>query len=251
METPQEVGPVEAENQQTLTNDVPLDNTIRTAGDRACYCYVSLNLTCNTRNAEIISIGAMDSDGDRFYGEITNYNMKNVTPYVFEHVIKNLLGDKKDAFFKTEVGTYDEIREKFITWVYEHYQPKDRFVQFVMDKVSWDWPILKEFISGNPDEYPDWMSHLVVDLNNDLANVVTVSKSTIDATIKGEDTFKNFVPNMIVEKEVDRIETTESIGNNSGIIMMADNDNALKKAMCIRAIHQSIWGYDASLRKDQ
>ena len=214
-----------------------------TGGDRACYCYVSINLTCEGRKADIISIGAIDPDGDTFYAELYDYSKKGVDPDVVQNTIMHLIGD--DDHFKTITGNHIDVREKFLTWLYDHYQPKDRVIQIVMDKVCWDWPILKEFLLGGGTEFPSWISSYVVDLNTELAKVIVVDKRDIDNVIRGVGNYKNFVPTIIVSKEVERVETAESIGNLDGNIMLAHNSNALKKAMCIRSIHQSIWGFDA------
>lgn len=188
----------------------------------------------------------MDPDGNRFYAESNDYNMKDVTPTVFENVIKYLVGPN-DSNIETIVAPLGEIRDKFIAWLKDIYEPKERFVQFVMDKVEWDWPIFKEFIAPEGTEYPTWISPVVDDLNGDLANAITVSTGNIDATIKGEDAYKNFVSYMLADKNIDRNETAESIGNISGFIMIANNENALKKAMVTRSIHQSLWGYDKKI----
>ena len=55
---------------------------------------------------------------------------------------------------------------------------------------------------------------------------------------------------MLANNSVDRNDTAESIGNIIGIVMVANNSNALKKAMIIRSIHQSLWGYDKVIVKE-
>lgn len=185
----------------------------------------------------------MTPDGDTFYAENSEYNMKDVTSDTFEKVVKYLVGPN-DPVFKTVVAPLGEIRDKFIDWLKACYEPRGRFVQFVMDKIDWDWPIFKEFIAPEGTEYPSWISSLVSDLNSDLANSVSVTRDTIDSVIKGEAQYINFIPTMIVDKEVDRVDTAESTKNVIGTVMIANNENALKKAMCIRAIHQTRWGYD-------
>lgn len=185
----------------------------------------------------------MTPDGDTFYAENSEYNMKDVTSDVFENVVKYLIGPN-DKFFNPVVAPLGEIRDKFIEWLKAYYEPRQRFVQFVMDKVDWDWPIFKEFIAPEGVEYPSWISPLVSDLNSDLSNAVSVTRETIDSVIKGEGEYINFIPTLRVSTEVDRVDTAEATRNVIGTIMLANNENALKKAMCIRAIHQSRWGYD-------
>ena len=210
-------------------------------GDRNCYLYVDINLTVNSRFGTPISIGAITPDGDTFYAEISDYNMKTVTPDVFMKVIRNLIG--ADKLFDTIIKPSKEVREDFVTWIHDKFQPNNKMVQIVMDKVEWNWPVLKEFICADADEFPKWISPIVIDLNSDLANTVTIEKDKLNASINGEGDLANFIPALEIYKSIDRFETATSLGGINQMIMLADNSNALKKAMCIRSIHQNLWGF--------
>ena len=83
----------------------------------------------------------------------------------------------------------------------------------------------------------------MIDLNSDLANTVTIEKDKLNASINGEGDLANFIPALEIYKSIDRFETATSLGNINQMIMLADDSNALKKAMCIRSIHQNLWGF--------
>jgi hypothetical protein len=234
--------PKESEEDVTSVKDmISTSDKTFAGGDRNCYLYVSINLTVNSRFGTPISIGAIAPDGDTFYAESTDYEMKYVDTDVFINVVKNLVGN--DNVFKTIVKPTVEIRKAFTDWVYSKFAPNNKMVQIVMDKVEWDWPILKEFISSEFNGFPKWISPIVIDLNSDLANTVTIEKDKLEASIKGEGDLANFIPALEIYKSIDRVETATSIGNIDQKIMLAHNSNALKKAMCIRAIHQNLWGF--------
>lgn len=209
----------------------PGENKIITAGDRYCYCYVSVSLTENSRLGRITDISAIDCDGHVFFGSIVYDDTKKEDE---SKIVNNL---------EFVIGGPEEVRSNFIDFIDKYYKPNNKFVQFVMDKVLWNWPIFMEFLCPKISELPSYISPLVVDLNSELANAVIINKELNDKASGGEGEYKNFVPVMIANKEIDRVSTADMLVPLPENFKNISNDNVMKQAHCIKVIHQSLYGF--------
>lgn len=212
-------------------NNVP-EPEIVTSGDSNCYCYVSLNVDTRNRDGVITDISLISANGSFFNAIIID---DDTNP---EDVKANL---KSPDPFETRVGTSDEIGDELAQWLDDNFRSEHKCVQFVMDKVVWDWPIFLEFLTPS-GVIPLWVSPVIDDLNSDLANAITLTKSAADKAVNGEGEYNNFVPHMIACKEVDRFEAANNIGQLPKFVLEADPDNTFRKAFCIKKIHQALFG---------
>lgn len=220
---------------------LPENPVVTTSGDRLCYVYVAVNLTRNTRLGEMISLAMVDADGDTFYGEFNDFSVNKLSDIPKSSIVPTLLG--KDNKYVNVSGTYDEVKVGVFNWLYNKFTNWNRTVQFVMDRVSWDWPIFKEMLAGpDTEEMPKWVSPVVIDINTELGDNITIPKDKALSAANGEGEYKNFIPSAIVNRDLKRVETARSLKTVPEEILDLPGINALTVASSIRAIHQNMWG---------
>lgn len=181
--------------------------------------------------------------GENAYIEITDYNDKFVTDEVRSDVVANLLNNN-NADIKVASYTMADARDHIFSFIYQNYIAKDKFVQVVMDKVSWDWPVFKELLQDTNLKLPQFISPVVIDINTQLADNITVPIDKIKSVSDGEGRYKNFVPSIAIYNDLNIINTANELNGIPEPLKLLHDSNALKKAYAIRSIHRSIWNID-------
>ena len=120
------------------TNSVTTNRNekIITAGDRECYCYVSVKLSSMKKDANIISLAMISPDGDTLYVENKEINIDFIDEKYKNTTIHCTKDHKPHLTGHTWVmsGTLEEIKAAILLWLDENYSNKGKFVQFVFDK---------------------------------------------------------------------------------------------------------------------
>ena len=136
------------------------------------------------RNTSLISIGIVDENGRKFYAEFSDYPTGNITPWIKENVIGNLLFNhvntnksamRKDgkAFTFVSKGDTQHIHERLIQWL--HFYENDT-VTFVSDVSHYDFVLLVDLIS--PDgalSLPKNIAPACYDINQLMSEKMNIS----------------------------------------------------------------------------
>lgn len=222
-------------NKTTNTNSNK--NYLVTAGDSSCYVYFDTEFTSLRKDAELISIGLVDSDGRTFYAEFKDFNEKKVDDWVFENVYKNL--EYPDTVLEgnnwTITGTRDEVRTQLMLWL-DKFVAKNKPVQFVSDVCHYDFVLLVDLLTGGQTamELPKWVVPCCLDLNQDLAG--SLYRKVPEG--KTEEEFnKNYIP-LATAFDISR---EECVKDMEGFNEEVKKHNALYDAKVIRAIHRYMW----------
>lgn len=229
----------QTQTKKTTTKRKTKQQSMITAGDSTCYVYFDTEFTGLNKYASLISIGLVNSEGDSFYAEFTDYNIDQVTPWINDNVIANLTHPDIVCEGKhwTIQGTTEVIREQLWNWL-APFKKEGRLIQFVSDVSHYDFVFLIDLLLGDPKltaiDLPDGISACCVDINQDIATSIQRTKPD---DITEEEFNKNFVPgyvafNMSREELISGIPSFNYEGNKH---------NSLYDAMVIRAIHQHLW----------
>ena len=174
------------------TNSVTTNRNekIITAGDRECYCYVSVKLSSMKKDANIISLAMISPDGDTLYVENKEINIDFIDEKYKNTTIHCTKDHKPHLTGHTWVmsGTLEEIKAAILLWLDENYSNKGKFVQFVFDKNIYEFAIFKELLTEGKtfDEVKLSYSETCLDLNFNIASLFTVDMN--------ETSISNFVP---------------------------------------------------------
>lgn len=226
----------------TQTNAKPVKRTRKpkmSAGDRTCYVYFDTEFTGLRKDTSLISIGLVNSEGDSFYAEFTDYDPMYIDNWIADNVISNLIHPDVVCEGKhwTIQGTTEIIREQLWLWL-APYKEQGKLIQFVSDVSHYDFVLLVDLLLGDPKltalDLPDGVSPCCLDINQDIATSIQRCRPE---EISEEEFNKNFVPvyaafNFSREELVSGIESFSFNGNKH---------NSLYDAMVIRAIHQHLW----------
>ena len=208
-----------------------------TAGDGSCYVYFDTEFTGLKKDTSLISIGLVKSNGDSFYAEFTDYNKENLSDWIKENVIQNLLHPQTvlEGSHWTMEGPTIEIREQLWKWL-EPFKKEGKLIQFVSDVSHYDFVLLVELLLGDSNltalDLPDGISPCCVDLNQDIATSIQIPN-----TMNTDEFNKNYVPSYVAFN-LNREELLKTIPefNQLGV-----KHNSLYDAQVIKAIHQHLW----------
>ena len=209
------------------------------AGDRTCYVYFDTEFTGLRKDTSLISIGLVNSEGDTFYAEFTDYKIEQVDHWIANNVIANLTHPNTILEGKhwTMQGTTEVIREHLWLWL-APYKEQGKLIQFVSDVSHYDFVLLIDLLLGDPKlsaiDLPDGISACCLDVNQDIATSIQRSRPE---EVSEEEFNKNFVP-VYAAFNFSREELVAGIPSFS---FEGDKHNSLYDAMVIRAIHQHLW----------
>lgn len=148
-----------------------------------------------TKDTTLISIGVVDEAGETFYGECTDYSKDQVSPWIQENVINNLIFDGDPCIKETGTdsvymrGRSDVVGEELLKWI-----AKRGNVQFVSDVCHYDFMLLVDLISpsGSALDLPSNISPVCHDINQDIAKYLNISdRDAFD--VNREDIVKNYL----------------------------------------------------------
>lgn len=239
-----------SENESNDSNSQTPPNSIVTAGDRNCYVYFAVNYTREGIGAQPLSIALVGADGNYFYAEFNDYNMKEISPEVFKNVLQGFINAK--MYEESDIGTIQlmvgdtsQIKYNLIKWLDDNYTNKKQLIQFVTDKNTFAYPILLYLLVKDEETtiLPESIVPACFDLNQDLASALV--------NVTGVVNQKNYLPTYIASgvdrlEMVNQLETFKLIRSKNKIF--EDTNNALTKAFITKSLHQNIWQIEKSVK---
>lgn len=139
------------------------------------------------KNTTPISIGLVSESGAYFYAEFTDYDKSQITDWINENVIKNLvLQDLPDGYTSgTSMaikrvtvmadhanlivkGNNEMIKSELLGWlVNESTCSEGAQIQFFVDCYAYDWVIMNNLIgkNGSALEIPAYVNYIPIDLS--------------------------------------------------------------------------------------
>ena len=143
--------------------------------------FFDMEFTGLHRNTTPISLGMVTENGDMFYAEFTDYDIKQCDKWIRENVLNNLLFVKKD--FPCDLGknilmikgSHEEISSMLNSWIYAARNGQD--IQFVSDVCHYDFVLLIDLITKGKTamDIPVWISDVCRDINQDIARHYGIS----------------------------------------------------------------------------
>jgi hypothetical protein len=133
--------------------------------------FLDTEFTSLHQNASIISIGLIADNGFYFYGEFTDYDKSNLSPWMQENVITKLTGNlpsAADIQYTSSVlaqGKSKEIAALLRLW-FEQFGGKNS-VEIWADVLAWDWVLFCELFGG-AFEIPQQIHYIPRDLSTYL-----------------------------------------------------------------------------------
>lgn len=112
------------------------------------------------KNTTLISIGLITEYGDMFYGEFTDYDKSQITPWIQENVINNTLLERGGFPEYYYVGDTAFIKKELIGWFNTQYveaiqrEGKDACIQMWSDCLAYDWVLFTELYADYTSGYP-------------------------------------------------------------------------------------------------
>lgn len=207
--------------------------------DKECFVYFDTEFTGLRKDTTLISIGLIDSIGRTFYAEFMDYDETQITPWIKENVIKNLIHPKNN-FTGSQwkmTGSSRAIRKQLYEWLRPIIE-SGRTIQFVSDVAHYDFVLLIDLLL-NPGEdatnLPKFISPVCVDINHDLALCLKRDEKPND--VDWYDYNKNYIPELIAF-DISREDFIKESGN---FTFNGNKHNSLYDACVIKAIHQYIW----------
>jgi hypothetical protein len=132
------------------------------------------------QNTTLISIGFIDENNMKFYGEFTDYDKSQCNEWINKHVLANLLYPKKNSpeFYDTiraiartpkdslmyVYGEKDIIKKNALSWL-----SKYDTIEWVSDVSHYDMVLLIDLLYGNARQVPDNVGKCCHDINQDIA----------------------------------------------------------------------------------
>lgn len=133
------------------------------------------------KDADLISIGCVLENGQKFYAELTDYDESKVDSWIKENVVdKTIFGGNKELEMKvlTNPDTIkyatcmiENLGVILTAWVSEHSEEK---IQLVSDIPYYDMVLFQD-IFGSALEVPDRFSRTCWDLNDNISRYLTIS----------------------------------------------------------------------------
>lgn len=133
--------------------------------------YFDTEFTGLQMNTSLISIGLIDEFNRTFYAEFTDYNKSQITPWISENVIKNLLLNNQeplpyhytDGYVNTIIkGDSKYIRAQLLDWLNAYVA-----VEWISDVYQYDMVLLVDLLTnhGSVFDLPSYISSCCFELN--------------------------------------------------------------------------------------
>lgn len=215
---------------KTATRKKKAPEPTMTAGDKKCYIYFDMNLTENSRKANIISVSFCNYLNKTFYAEATDFVKTDKTS---EEAINMLMSpnNKFEGDNWTMRGNREEISSKLIEWLNE-VNPDKNPIQFVSDISHFKFVMLLDMLGDNK---PDYISDVCLDLNQDIATSIQRINSD---NLPEEEFNKNFIP-LVEARHLDRFNYAKSVEDLTKYEGLANHP--LITSILIKTIHQFLW----------
>lgn len=154
--------------------------------------YYDAEFTGLTQDTSLISIGLKSESGSYFYAEFTDYNKENLSSWIIENVIGNLImkegkevikilnldGSEVDIVKRAEAspfslmikGTKQFVAERLIDWMKNESDIASKKIQIYCDCYAYDWVLFNTIASkeGNALNIPDFIDYIPIDLSTAL-----------------------------------------------------------------------------------
>lgn len=155
--------------------------------------YFDTEFTGLHKNTTLISIGCISEDGRTFYAEFDDYDKSQCNEWINENIIRHLIfgvprpdedkyyvatrhGDNpagSDLYSSCSIemqGNKNEIAKAFRGWLMQFDE-----VQFISDVCHYDFVLLIDLF-GTAFDLPDNVSPVCIDINNSIADCLTISE---------------------------------------------------------------------------
>lgn len=139
--------------------------------------YFDTEFTDLDKNADLISIGMVSSDGKGFYAEVSDFDIDKCSEFVKKNVLPNMVHDKdevkdsvsylKNTIYEPKSGIVDKLKE----WLNQFEE-----VQFVSDVCHYDMVLLLDLFGGAINA-PGNIVPCCHDINQDIAKFLGISDS--------------------------------------------------------------------------
>lgn len=179
--------------------------------------FFDMEFTGLHKNTSIISIGLVDENDNKFYAELSDFELDQCDEWIRENILSKLISNsksvrKQNRIYKVDNFYYGDkqfVRDKLLKWL-----GTEDNIQFISDVSHYDFVLLIDLISGHALTLPKNISPYCHDINQDIARYYNVSDA------------KAF--DMTREDIMDKIE-----GSN-------EKHNALFDAIIIKNIYEKI-----------
>lgn len=143
--------------------------------------YFDTEFTGLHKDTSLISIGIIDEYGNKFYGEITDYNKTQVDKWIQENVIYNLYVNKIISYGCTRPGIEGEtisLAEKDITRIHlTNWLKQYETIEWVSDVCHYDFVLLIDLLYGHALNMPYGKHNAAChDINQDIARYYNISE---------------------------------------------------------------------------
>ena len=149
----EENGPV-----NTITEEAPVETTTNSlvadgepkklVVDPKMYVYFDCEFTGLYREAQLLSIGLCDAEGHSFYAEFTDYDMQQVSEWVFKNVLQKMSNPTTvlEGDHWQIKGNTKEIRQSLLIWLDYVHKHSQAGIQFVSDCCHYDMVFLIDLL---------------------------------------------------------------------------------------------------------
>lgn len=193
--------------------------------------YYDSEFTGLHQDTSLISIGLKSESGSYFYAELTDYDNNNLSSWIIENVINNMIFNDKDCFIslinldgneyiagnnKSEI--YNVLMKdscyftsiKLLEWLENEYKCSGKQIQIYSDCYAYDWVLFNDLIckEGDALNIPKFINYIPIDLStalmiNDIDPDITreeyvgelledlYNKNPFSKWIKGSDNIKH------------------------------------------------------------
>lgn len=133
------------------------------------------------KDTDLISFGAVLSNGKKFYAEFTDYDLTKCDDWVVENVVrKTVMGGNKvlQQFIDSSsdicqaYGTKKQVKSYLCNWVFDI----DEQIELVSDVCSYDMVLFQDIFGGAFDVSQKF-SRCCHDINQDIARVLCLSEN--------------------------------------------------------------------------
>ncbi|MGL5718069.1 MAG: 3'-5' exoribonuclease domain-containing protein [Paraclostridium sp.] len=117
------------------------------------------------RNTTLISVGIVTDKGDTFYAELTDYDKKQINPWLEEHVINNLMMKNEREGDLTCNGNHMRIKgtkEMVREWL-NHWLKRYDEIEVWSDCLAYDWVLFND-IFGTAFDIPENVYYIPFDI---------------------------------------------------------------------------------------
>ena len=136
------------------------------------------------KDTTLISIGLVTENGDRFYGEMTDYDECQCTSWITENVLKNtiLSGNEKlaeelgeDSKTLVVLGSSMDVANELREWLEKY---NDTSIQFISDVCHYDMVLLIDLLWENAINIPANINPYCHDITGDIIRHANVDEKT-------------------------------------------------------------------------